>query len=182
MGGPPLAWVAFPVVGEAGARWPALAGRALHLAACTAALEALPDCPALLAGPELEYVFWPLPDGRVLALARDRLLAALAAVAPTQLQRREVTVGGATREATVLAAPASLLGYAAGEELVGLRYRRLAAPGEGTVLAGPGALAAAGSGFTPAPPAAAPAGAPLHAGEVERRLKEAGGWLGWAPG
>jgi hypothetical protein len=175
-GGPPLAWVAFPVVGDVGARWPPLAGRALHLATCTAALEALPASRALEVAPGAEYVLWALADERVLAVARDRLLEVLARVAPAQLRLRRVPLPAGPVEVAALADASRLLGYAAGEELLGLRYRLLLAEGEGRVVAAVEAAAPGpGTGLTLVPGDAPAPG--LEAAEVERRLRAAGAWL-----
>jgi hypothetical protein len=96
-------------------RWPALAGRAAFLVELAGAppghLEA-----------EAEYAFWALPDDRVLVVERERLVEVLSALAPGQLRQTSVTLGQGRRyDGWVLAEPSRVLGYASGEELLGLR-------------------------------------------------------------
>jgi hypothetical protein len=97
------------------ARWPQLAGRAVHLAVAGPGPVRLE--------PTAEYVLWPLPGGEVVVVEREQLVPLLAHLAPSQLRQAAATVGEGRYEGAVLAEPARLLGYVSGEELAGLGYR-----------------------------------------------------------
>jgi hypothetical protein len=100
---------------DLGVRWPGLAGRAAYLVE-------LASEPTARVEPDGEYVFWPLPDERVLVVERARLVEALAALAPGQLRQASVTLGEGRYDGQVLAEPARVLGYCSGEDLAGLGY------------------------------------------------------------
>jgi hypothetical protein len=112
-GGPPEG-LALHALEDLGARWPALAGR-------PASLVALAGPPPARVEADAEYVFWALPDERVLAVERGRLVEVLAALAPGQLRQASVTLGAGRYHGAVLADPTRVLGYCLGDALLGLR-------------------------------------------------------------
>ncbi len=105
----PSIHVAFELLGDLPA--PALAGRKASLVVWTTTPWTLPANLAVSAHPDFLYVAYDL-GGRLLVVAKDLLLAFLAAVAPDELL-----------DGTSLRHPEKVLATMEGRELEGLRYR-----------------------------------------------------------
>jgi isoleucyl-tRNA synthetase len=126
----PSIHVAFDLRGDL----PRLPGRKARLVIWTTTPWTLPANLAVAAHPDLEYVAYDLA-GTAHVVARDLLASFLAACAPGELAVREVphphapsaheaaTGGGTVGPVAHLADPRRILGYYAGKELEGLRYR-----------------------------------------------------------
>jgi hypothetical protein len=128
----PPGFLALPCTGDLGATWPALAGRAVSFAV----LGPPPGKVVVGVHPDLECVFWALPGGEVVVVARALLSSVLAVIAPGQLRRAAVTLGEARYQTTALADPTRLLAHASGAELGGLLYRDVLQGCEARVLCG----------------------------------------------
>ncbi len=148
----PSVYVAMDAVaGEQSASSPKLPegvrGKRVRFVIWTTTPWTLPANLAIAVHPELEYVFYALGSDSVLVLAKELLPSVLAAIAPGELKEKQVTAGGASFDAAVLADPSRVLGYALGRDLEGLRYAHPFLDRESPVILGEHVTLEAGTGL-----------------------------------